>query len=192
MTRGEALEPTPEGVGDTIKTIGHIGVGTGPTHREAEAIIEKTRQRRAEETDHGNAPPRAALAPDAVQPDRERQRQVVGRVIAPGAEEIGEMVSRATLIPCSSSTSWGWMRKNKTAAARRNMKLSDFQRRRSSQLPRRTPRPWARVATRRRGTRNALTFTAWVYHSRAAIQSRVCLHQGKPLLRRPVKNRKFR
>ena len=97
VARGKTLEPAAEGIGDAVKTVGHMRVGPGPAQRQAKAIVEKPGQRRAEKTDHRDATPRAAFRPGAIKPDGQRQRHVVGRIIAPGAEEPGDLASGASM-----------------------------------------------------------------------------------------------
>src|SRR5260221_7421442 len=83
MAGGKALESPPEGMGDAVKTVGHVGIGPGPSEREAEAVVEEARQGRAKKTDDRDASPGAAFRAHAVEPDGQGEREVVGRVIAP-------------------------------------------------------------------------------------------------------------
>ena len=98
MARWKALKFALKGIADAVESIGDMGVGTGPTQREAETIIEESGQRGSKKTDYGNAPPRAAFAPHTVEPEGNRQWQVVGWVIAPGAEKIGDLLRRFLLL----------------------------------------------------------------------------------------------
>jgi len=87
---GEALEFALEGVTDAVEAVGNVGIRARTTEGETEAVVEESSEGGAKKADDGDAPPGVVFGRDAVEPDEEGEREVVGGVIAPSAEEVSD------------------------------------------------------------------------------------------------------